>query len=152
MVHFTGRYTVSVDDKGRIAIPAKMRSAAAALGSEKFHVRSGFDGCLDLLSESEYNSISEKMSTDKPLDDEKQRFLKRFMYPNSGEGVPDGQGRIAIPKHLLEFAGITDKCLVIGVGDKIEVWNEERFDSYQRSFKMTPEQVVEFLYGTGKGS
>jgi MraZ protein len=147
VVNFTGRYTVSVDGKGRIAIPAKLRSIATQQGSEKFVIRFGFDGCLDLYSETEYKRVSEQMTSQQPIDARRARFLKRFIHPNSAEGVPDGQGRIAIPKHLLEYAGITDKVLILGVGEKVELWNEQRFNEYQQSFEMSAEEVVENLFG-----
>ena len=149
MVNFTGRYSVSVDEKGRVAIPAKLRAMAAQQGSEKFVIRFGFDGCLDLYSESEYKRVSEQLTSNQPIDARKARFLKRFIHPNSTEGVPDGQGRIPIPRHLLEYAGITDKALILGVGEKVELWNEEKFNEYQKSFEMSPEEVVENLFGIG---
>ncbi|MCC6963218.1 MAG: division/cell wall cluster transcriptional repressor MraZ [candidate division Zixibacteria bacterium] len=149
MSNFTGRYTVSVDGKGRIAIPAKLRAIAAQQGSEKFIVRIGFDGCLDLYSEAEYKRVSEQMTSKQPIDARKARFLKRYIHPNSAEGVPDTQGRIAIPRHLLDSARITDKVLILGVGEKIELWNEDQFNTYQQSFDMSAEEVVENLFGLG---
>ena len=148
MPDFTGQQIVAIDGKGRIAIPAKYRAIAAAQGSEKFFVIRNVDGGLDLYSEAEYRKVTEKMAPQKAMDSKQARFLKRYIYSNSAEGVPDSQGRITIPKQLLEFAGIDKEVLVMGVREKIELWNEQRYKDYQKSFPMTPEEVVENLFGS----
>lgn len=147
MPDFTGLQTVAVDGKGRIAIPAKYRAIAAARGSDKFFVTLNVDGSLDVYPEAEYRKVTEKLAPQKAIDSKQARYLKRFLYSNSAEGVPDSQGRITIPRHLLEFAGIEKEVLILGVGEKIELWNEQRYREYQQNFPMSAEEVVENLFG-----
>lgn len=147
MQEFTGQHTVAIDGKGRIAIPAKFRAIAAAQGSDKFFVSLNVDGCLDVYPEAEYRKVTDKLAPQKAMDSKQARFLKRFHYSNSTEGVPDSQGRITIPKHMLDYAGIDKEVLVMGVREKIELWNEQHYKDYQKSFPMTVEEVVENLFG-----
>ena len=147
LLDFTGKQTVAVDGKGRIAIPAKYRAIATAQGSDKFFVTLNVDGCLDLYSDAEFRKFTEKLAPESAIDSKQERFLKRFLYSNSAEGIPDSQGRITIPRHLLEYAGIDKQVLILGVRERIELWNEQRYKEYEQSFPMTVEQVVENLFG-----
>lgn len=150
LLDYTGKQTVAVDGKGRIAIPAKYRAIAAAQGSDKFFVTFNVDGCLDLYSDAEFRKFTEKLAPESAMDSKQERHLKRFLYSNSAEGIPDSQGRITIPKHLLDYAGIDKQVLILGVRERIELWNEQRYKAYDQSFPMTVEEVVENLFGKRK--
>lgn len=142
MASFNGRFKVSLDDKGRLAIPAKLRAIVTSLGSEKVYVTKGADGCLDLFPEVTHEEVAAKMAKRK-LDSKNQRFVKRVFHSNSYDSVPDKQGRIQIPPPLREHAGLERDVLLLGVGEKMEIWNPQRYDEYESSFKPSYEEVIE---------
>jgi MraZ protein len=143
---YTGRYTVSVDGKGRIAVPKRLRDAAAVRGSAAFVLNRGMDGCLELCSDADWKEVEERLTTQHPIAGSDDRFFKRNFYSHVIPAPTDMQGRIVIPSFLLESAGIEKEVLILGVGDKIELWNETRYNAYLQSFGETPEQVAERLF------
>ncbi len=129
---FTGRYNVSLDSKGRLAIPAKLRQVATADGSEEFFVSTGTNQNLSLFSESGFKDKAILMKSSKPIDSDEEDLWKRRMFASTAQVKPDKQGRILIPPKLREYAGIEGEAIVIGVGEKMEIWREDVFDEYLR--------------------
>lgn len=144
---YTGRYVVSVDGKGRVAVPARLRAVASAQGTEAFMLNRGMDGCLELYSEIDWKNVEEKLAADHPIADADSRFFRRSFYSYVVPAPTDRQGRILIPAFLIALAGIEKEVLILGVGDKIEIWNEQRYNDYGQKFGESPEQVVERLFG-----
>lgn len=122
---FSGAYEHSVDNKGRTVIPAKFR---AKLG-EKFILTKGLNGCLWGFSQAVWPEVQKKL-TPKTFLDSKGIMLERYFLGSAVECAPDRQGRVAIPSHLSDHAGIEadGDIWVIGLSDKIEIWSKSRWE------------------------
>ena len=116
-----GEYRPSIDVKGRLHFPAKLREA---LG-EPFLLSRGLDRCLSAYSLSEWKLLEDSMKT---LPRSKRRSLERFFFSGAAEVVPDKQGRIVIPPSLREYAGIADNVVVTGVSDHVEIWDQAAWE------------------------
>ena len=119
-----GEYKHSVDAKGRLAMPAKLREK---LG-ERFTVTKGLDGCLAVYPEKEWEALEER--TRSLGNGEKARRVKRYYFANAFDAQLDAQGRILIPSNLREFADLQKDVVVIGQLDHAEIWNSDKWRAY----------------------
>ena len=121
---FIGQYNHTIDDKGRIIIPSKIRND---LGNN-FIVTRGLDGCLFIYSNIEWENIINKYKN-LPDTKEKRNFLRVFL---SGASICeyDKQGRINIPSSLIDYAKLSRECIIVGVFDRLEIWSTESWDKY----------------------
>lgn len=136
---FTGRYNVSLDGKGRLAIPAKLRQIATADGSEELFVTVGTHKNLELLSMSGFQNKSSLYRSSKAIEEEDELLAKREFFSSTTLVKPDKQGRILVPPQLREHAGIDGEAIVMGIGDKMEIWNEEEYEKYRREARKAKE-------------
>ena len=113
----TGIYSHSIDAKGRLFIPAKLRDE---LGGT-FHVAAGQDRCLSVFSEESWNTFLDKLR-EKPYSEVKK--LRTF-FAFSCDCEPDGQGRILLPAKLRQYANLEKEVVVIGSFDRVEIWSAE---------------------------
>ncbi|NLJ97157.1 MAG: division/cell wall cluster transcriptional repressor MraZ [Clostridiales bacterium] len=119
---FMGEYVHTVDAKGRIIIPSKFRED---LG-EEFVITQGLDGCLFIYPNSEWQIFVEKLKT---LPGTKEaRQLQRYFMAGAAACQVDKQGRILIPIRLRENAALDKDIVFVGVLNKIEIWNKERWE------------------------
>lgn len=149
MASFKGQYLASVDEKGRIAIPAKLRGAAKTKKAQEFVLTKGMDGCLALYPKAEWKKIETKKSEGMrglPFTQKDFRFFDRNLTSLAVDVVPDKQGRILIPNFLLPVAGIGKEVLLLGVTERIELWNPEKYSKYLEDYGETIEQVAERLF------
>ncbi|MCD8324917.1 MAG: division/cell wall cluster transcriptional repressor MraZ [Clostridiales bacterium] len=119
---FKGEYSHSVDAKGRIIMPAKFREI---LG-EEFVVTKGLDGCLFVYPNEEWENIENKFKELPHATKEARRF-SRFFFAGAADCEVDKQGRVLIPSALREFAGLEKEVILVGVLNRIEIWNKERW-------------------------
>lgn len=121
---FIGQYNHTIDDKGRIIIPSKLRNN---LGNN-FIVTRGLDGCLFIYSNTEWENIINKYKN-LPDTKEKRNFLRVFL---SGASICeyDKQGRINIPSSLIDYAKLSRECIIVGVFDRLEIWSKESWDKF----------------------
>ena len=143
MALYTGRFVVSVDGKGRIAVPARLRGVAVTRGSDQFVLNKGMEGCIDLLGDSDWAKIEERVKPSHPIANKDERFYLRDFYSNMVPAPTDTQGRVLVPAFLLKHAGIEKEALILGVGEKIEIWNQAKYEAYFSDFGESPEQVAE---------
>lgn len=115
----TGQYAHTVDAKGRLFIPAKLRDE---LG-DAFYVTIGMDGCLSVYSEGSWANFMDKLSA---LPYSKTKAL-RALLANAAKCEPDGQGRILLPAKLRQYADLDKDVVVIGSFDRAEIWNARRW-------------------------
>ena len=127
-----GRYQHNIDVKGRIFVPAKIREK---LG-ETFIAAAVMDHCISLYSMDEWDKLQQGLA-EMPFT--KARKLQRYLSSNADEVQVDSQGRILLPKHLLAYASLEKEALVIGAGNRAEIWNPVNYE--QESSLMTPEEV-----------
>lgn len=141
---FLGEFAHSIDNKGRLAIPAKFR---LRLG-EGAVVTRGLDGCLVIYPAEEWQGFAEKL--DKlPSTQPDVRNYKRFIFSGATECDFDRQGRVLIPAFLREYAGLGETAVVIGQYSKVEIWNQERWDATRPKVEEDGEAIAERLSGLG---
>ena len=122
-----GEYSNTLDDKGRIQFPAKLRSV---LQQDGLVVTRGLDNCLMLFTVDEWTSLSEKiMGSASLFDDKKRMVLRRFISP-AQEVAFDKSGRLSIPQSLRDFAGLKGECTILGINKYMELWDSERYREY----------------------
>ncbi|MCK5416485.1 division/cell wall cluster transcriptional repressor MraZ [Candidatus Parcubacteria bacterium] len=137
---FIGEYKHNLDDKGRLAVPAKFRNALR----EGAVVTKGLDNCLFLYSFDEWKKEAEKFSK-LPINQSKARAFARHMLAGAMEVEFDKQGRITLPEYLRKFAGLTKKAVVTGVFDRLEIWDAEVWDKYKTNSDADSVEIAEAL-------
>lgn len=139
-----GEYIHSLDSKDRFILPAKFREKVKKLKVKKFYITRGLDGCLFLFSYEVWKKIEDKL---KNISFTKQpsRFFNRIYFSGASEVEFDSQGRTIIPLYLKEFAGITKEIVIIGVSDRMEVWDKRRWEAFYTENKRKFEEVSEGL-------
>lgn len=120
-----GEFEHSLDAKGRLIMPAKLREAIG----DKFVVTKGLDGCLFAFSIEEWSNFEEKLKS-LPLSNRNSREFTRFFLSGATECEIDKQGRFLIPTNLRETASLQKEVVIIGVGTRIEIWDKEKWNSY----------------------
>ncbi len=121
----TGQYAHTIDAKGRLFIPAKLRQE---LG-DTFHVTVGQDHCLSVYSDESWAAFMDKL---KGMSyNEVKRLRGLFAYGADCE--PDGQGRILLPAKLREYAGLEKDVVIIGSFDRVEIWNADRWAALEKA-------------------
>ena len=120
-----GEFEHSLDAKGRLIMPAKLRETIG----DKFVVTKGLDGCLFAFSIEEWSNFEEKLKS-LPLSNRNSREFTRFFLSGATECEIDKQGRFLIPTNLRETASLQKEVVIIGVGTRIEIWNKEKWNSY----------------------
>jgi MraZ protein len=124
---FRGRYTHTVDAKGRVAIPAKFRLQL----DEGAVLASWMDGCAAIFTRDSFEALAAKVAA-LPLADDKARRLSRFLFSNAFDLETDAQGRVVLPVSIREWAGLGNEALVVGQRDHVEIWNPERWAEAQQ--------------------
>ncbi|WP_138493226.1 division/cell wall cluster transcriptional repressor MraZ [Paenibacillus pinistramenti] len=142
---FMGEFQHSIDDKGRITIPAKFRDS---LGTS-FVVTRGLDHCLFVYPQSEWEVLENKLKA-LPLMKSDARAFTRFFFSGATECEWDKQGRVNIPANLREYAKLEKDCVVLGVSNRVEIWNRETwhqyFDQSEDTFTEIAEKLVDFNF------
>ena|SRR5690554_557842 len=140
---FMGEFHHTIDDKGRMIIPAKFREE---LGST-FVVTRGMDKCLFVYPEEEWKQLEQKLKT-LPFTKKDARAFTRFFFSGATESELDKQGRVNIPSTLRNYATLEKECVVIGVSSRVEIWSksvwEEYFAESEESFSEIAEGIVDF--------
>jgi len=127
MSSFKGQFRYIIDDKGRVNIPAKFRKSLDPEAKETFVSIPGLDGCVFLYPLDEWKKFEEKLRK-LPTNIERNRRYQRMIFSMASEDTCDKQGRVTIPTILLQRADIKKDVLIIGVLDRIELWNPEIYD------------------------
>ncbi|BCX05174.1 MAG: transcriptional regulator MraZ [Candidatus Roseilinea sp.] len=115
---FLGEFTHTLDEKSRLTLPAKFRTRLA----DGVVMTTGADKCLLIYPLDEFKLLFERVSA-LPMMGREAATLRRMLYSNAHDAVPDKQNRVVIPQPLREYAEITNEAVVVGVGKFIEVWN-----------------------------
>ena len=138
---FIGEYHHTIDEKGRIIIPAKFRES---LGKE-FIITRGIENCLFVYSLQNWADITNKLSS-LPFTKKDARTFNRFFMSGATNVELDKQGRVNISKPLIDYANLIKDCVVIGTGDRLEVWSEESWNSFFDSTKDSMSDIAENLF------
>lgn len=142
---FMGEYQHSIDEKGRMIVPAKFRDALGA----SFIVTRGLDNCLFVYPKEEWAVLEQKLKS-LPLMKADARAFTRFFFSGATECELDKQGRINIPNTLCDFAKLDKECVVLGVSNRVEIWSKQVWESYfqqsEQSFNEIAEKLVDFNF------
>ncbi|HLR31943.1 MAG TPA: division/cell wall cluster transcriptional repressor MraZ [Fodinibius sp.] len=143
MPGFKGQYNHSVDNKGRVSFPAKLRKTLNPQAQERFTILRGLEPCLYLYPEDEWQKVEEQLSRINSFTKE-GRTVKRNFLRFAEDLSLDNQNRIPLPSQLTDWAGIDGKAIFIGSGERIEIWSPAKLDeidagldyeSYQELFE-----------------
>jgi len=137
---FMGEYHHTIDDKGRITIPAKLRYE---LG-EEFIVSKGLDGCLFLYPKDEWNNVTEKYK-ELPNTRDARNYL-RIMLGGAVNSEFDKQGRINISGPLINHADLKKDCIIIGVNERLEIWSKDRWENFLSDNEESISDIADKLF------
>ena len=138
---FIGEYHHTIDEKGRIIIPAKFREE---LGNN-FIITRGIENCLFVYSTENWAKITNKLNS-LPFTKKDARTFNRFFMSGATDVELDKQGRVNISKPLIDYANLLKDCVIIGTGDRLEVWSQESWDSFFDSTKDSMSDIAENLF------
>ncbi|HNX90621.1 MAG TPA: division/cell wall cluster transcriptional repressor MraZ [Candidatus Omnitrophota bacterium] len=141
---FYGEYLHAIDAKGRVIIPAGFRSVMSDKDIKKLFVTRGLDECLFVFGENEWRAQEEKFKSMTFMKKDVRKF-KRLFFSGASETAPDGQWRILIPDYLREYAGLKRDIKIIGVSDRIEIWDRTKWDEFYKFSKENYEDIAEQL-------
>jgi MraZ protein len=119
---FLGEFKHTLDDKSRITLPAKFRLRLAS----GIVMTAGMDRYVLVYPQDEFERLAERVDA-LPLTGREAATLRRSLYANASDAVPDKQGRVVMPESLREHAGIGTEVVIAGVGRFIEVWSPEEW-------------------------
>lgn len=123
---FIGEYHHSIDEKGRLTLPVKVREALA----NDFIITRGLDGCLFIYPQKEWENIILKYR-ELPNTRDARNYM-RFLLSGATICNLDKQGRINIPTPLITYASLIKDCVIIGVNERLEVWDEKHWDNFMK--------------------
>ncbi|WP_042197488.1 division/cell wall cluster transcriptional repressor MraZ [Paenibacillus camerounensis] len=142
---FMGEFQHSIDDKGRIIIPAKFREL---LGTS-FVATRGLDSCLFVYPMEEWGIMEQKLKSLSLMKSDARAF-SRFFFSGATECVWDKQGRVNLPGNLRQYAKLDKDCVILGVSNRVEIWNKELWEQYfkqsEESFNEIAEKLVDFNF------
>lgn len=139
-----GEYTHTLDDKKRVSLPVKFRKEVG----KKIMITAGLDNCLWIFTLAQWKKISEKLSSFSMLAADNRSF-NRYMFGSATEVEVDSIGRILLPEFLVIRATLKNKVTVVGVQDRIEIWNENNWKKYKAVVEKKADQLAEKLGQAG---
>lgn len=137
---FIGEYIYSIDEKKRLAIPVKFRQA---LGGKAILTR-GLDNCLVIYPLKEWQKLTQKLES-LPAGQVDARGFIRIMLSGAVDVVVDKLGRILVSDHLKKYAFLKKNIAIIGLSNRIEIWDEERWEEYKEKREKTVGEMAEQL-------
>lgn len=143
---FRGIYEHSLDSKDRLTVPARFRSALA----DGVVLSKGFDPCVWVQTTAAFEQLSERfLSPHSPFGRDARQLRRRF-HGGSFDDNLDSAGRVRIPKALLEHAGLSGPCVVIGAGEYLEIWDAEAWAKEEGALDEAAPAIAEGLAGGGE--
>ncbi len=141
---FIGEFQHNLDQKGRIAIPAKFRKDF----EDGLIITRGIDKCLFIFSKSEWNKLAEKLS-ELPLAQANSRAFARLMFSGAVDENLDNQGRILIPDYLRNYASLKKQLVINGLFNRLEIWDKNIWQDYKNKTENSSEEIAERLSQLG---
>src|SRR5699024_3058723 len=141
---FIGEYQHTLDNKGRIIIPSKLRED---LG-DNFIITKGLDNCLFVYPNSEWKILEEKLKG-LPMTNRDARAFVRFFFSGATECTLDKQGRVLLPSNLMKHSKLVKDAVIIGVSNRIEIWSKEEWNSYNDDDSLSYDNIAEKMAELG---
>ncbi len=144
-----GEYIHTIDEKSRVSMPSKFRKEMG----KKVIITPGLEQCLFIFTIKEWEKVSTRLSdtkTDLSFLKADQRNFNRYMFGRAAEVEIDSIGRILIPDFLKDRIGLKNSAAIIGVGDRVEVWNDKTWSQNQEVIGKQAGELAEKLAGSGK--
>ncbi len=141
-----GTWPRSLDDKGRLAVPKRVRDELGGETLTELFIAPWTDKSLALFTTSAFDALAERFKSSSKAD---VRNYMRLFYARADRGDLDRQGRIRIPDRLKEFAELDQKVVLLGVSDHLEVWDESRWDEYVAKLNPQFDEIAEQAYEIG---
>jgi len=141
---FMGEYLHTIDNKGRLTFPAKFRD----LLGETFVATKGLDNCLFVYTQGEWAMLEEKLKK-LPMAKPEARAFVRFFFSGAAEVQCDKQGRVLLPPNLREHAALDKDVVVIGVSNRVEIWDKANWDAYNNEIGPEVTKIAENLVDLG---
>jgi MraZ protein len=135
-----GEYTHTLDEKNRMSLPVKFRKEIG----KSVVIAPGLDNCLSLFTTKEWQKISSKLSDSSMLASDNRSF-SRFMFGQAVDIEVDNQGRILIPENLKNRSKLSSKVVVIGVQNRVEIWNEKTWNDYKKVVETQADALADKL-------
>ena len=139
---FYGEYTHTIDRKGRLILPARFRDTCKEYGFDKFFVTRGLDKCLFMFSAEEWR-VQEQRFKNMSFTRQETRSFNRLFFSGAVEVLPDKQGRFIIPQYLKDYAFLKRETTIIGVSNRIEVWDSSTWKNFYTQSSGSFEQIAE---------
>lgn len=139
-----GEYEHSIDTKGRIAMPAKLREGLGV----KFIITKGLDGCLFVYSMDEWQRVEQKLAS-LPMSRKTARDFTRFLFGGACEAECDKQGRVLLPANLRRYAALERDVVIVGVGSRAEIWDAVKWQQYNEESAEDVNELAEQLADLG---
>ena len=132
MTFFTSEYEGKFDAKGRIVLPARIKAQLPDSGGQELVIRKGFEPCLIIYPMVEFKKVFSKISGLSEFNEE-YRKLQRNFFSGTFTVELDGNGRFLIPKNMLAYAQLEKDCVLVGMGNKVEIWNPSVYEKHMIS-------------------
>jgi MraZ protein len=126
---FLGEYSHTIDDKGRLTLPAKYRAELAT----GVVVTRGIDKCLFVFPMDEWKKLAEQVSA-LPLTDAQAREFRRLLFSGATDAELDKQGRVLLPQYLRDYAGLNGNVVVAGLNTHMEIWTPDAWNTIRANF------------------
>lgn len=139
---FYGEYLHTLDKKNRLIIPSRFRDPIKEMCIERLYLTRGLDECLFMFSESEWRVQENKFKTMSFTKKDTRKFQRQF-FGGAVEVTPDKQWRILIPDYLKEYAKLSRNIMVIGISNRIEIWDKDKWKDFYKSSKLEYEEIAE---------
>jgi|SRR4030095_2654466 MraZ protein len=139
---FQGNVNTSLDEKGRVIIPAKFRKHILPEANDILNITLGRDNCIWLFPSNEWNKVLLTISSTNPYTDEEVEMRRRMLFHTDDIAI-DSQHRILLPQKLLAITGIKKDVLILGQIERIELWSPKVYDDYIKSRTDTYENVMQ---------
>ena len=139
-----GEYEHTLDAKGRLAVPAKLRES---LGG-KFIITKGLDGCLFVYDMEQWQLLEQKLAA-LPMSLGDARKFTRFLFGGACEAECDKQGRVLLPPNLRRHASLEKDAVIVGVGNRVEIWDAQKWAEYNDANEESVNELAEQLASLG---
>ena len=139
---FYGEYSHSIDRKGRLILPSKFRETCKEFGVDRFFITRGLDKCIFMFSADEWRSQEQKFKN-MSFTKQETRSFNRMFFSGAVDVLPDKQGRFIIPPYLKDYANIKRDTTIIGVSNRIEIWDQKAWEEFHKNSSNTYEQIAE---------